>query len=58
MLILLYMALFELQEDGDMFDDYDHQMMLHGLGIEDNATCDSFVAFRKEFKKLKGGMQY
>ena len=38
-----------------MFDDYDHQMMLHGLGLEDKTICDSLVAFHKDFKRLIGG---
>lgn len=41
-----------------MFDDYDRHMMLHGLGLENKATCDSLVAFQKDFKKLVGGRYY
>ena len=41
-----------------MFDDYDRQMMLHGLGLQDKATCDSLVKFQKDFKGLVGGRYY
>ena len=44
-----------LQDDEDVFDDYDHQMMVHGLGLEDKTTCDSLVAFHKDFKNIFGG---
>ena len=46
---------FFLKEDGDVFDDYDHQMMLHGLGLQNTTTCDSLVAFHKRFKHTLGG---
>ena len=46
---------FFFKEDGDVFDDYDHQMMLHGLGVQNTTTCDSLVAFHKRFKHTLGG---
>ena len=46
---------FFFKEDGDVFDDYDHQMMLHGLGLQNTTTCDSLVAFHKRFKHTLGG---
>lgn len=46
---------FFFKEDGDVFDDYDHQMMLHGLGLQNATTCDSLVAFHKRFKHTLGG---
>ena len=46
---------FFFKEDGDVFDDYDHQMMLHGLGLQNTTTCDSLVAFHKRFKQTLGG---
>lgn len=46
------------QDDGDMFDDYDRHMMLHGLGLEDKATCDCLVTFQKDFKRVLGGRNY
>ena len=46
---------FFLKEEGDVFDDYDHQMMLHGLGVQNTTTCDSLVAFHKRFKHTLGG---
>ena len=55
---ICYFALltaFFLKEDGDVFDDYDHQMMLHGLGLQNTTTCDSLVAFHKRFKHTLGG---
>ena len=54
--LLLYTShCFFFKEDGDVFDDYDHQMMLHGLGLQNSTTCDSLVAFRKRFKHTLGG---
>ena len=55
--ILAYFALF-IQEDGDKFDDYDHQMMLNGLGLEDKTICNCLVAFHKDMKSLMGGRLY
>ena len=49
------LTVFFLKEDGDVFDDYDHQMMLHGLGLRNTTTCDSLVAFHKRFKHTLGG---
>lgn len=46
---------FFFKEGGDVFDDYDHQMMLHGLGLQNTTTCDSLVAFHKRFKQTLGG---
>lgn len=51
----LHLSLVFLKEDGDVFDDYDHQMMLHGLGLQNTTTCDSLVAFHKRFKHTLGG---
>ena len=50
--------LFLLQDDGDMFDDYDRHMMLHDLGLEVKSICDSLVTFQKDFKRLVGGRKY
>lgn len=58
LLLLLYihtLLFLLLQDDGEVFDDYDHHMMLHGLGLEDKTTCDSLVAFHKDFKNMFGG---
>ena len=43
-----------LQEDEE-YDDYDVQMMLHGLGLDNYKACDLLVAFHREFKKSLDG---
>ena len=53
--VTLHFSLFFFLLDGDVFDDYDYQMMLHGLGLQNTTTCDSLVAFHKRFKHTLGG---
>lgn len=46
---------FLLQEDDQSFDKYDHEMLLHGLGLHDSPLCFSIVNFHFDLKETLRG---
>ncbi|KAK2570712.1 Midasin [Acropora cervicornis] len=43
------------EEDDQSFDKYDHEMLLHGLGLHDSSLCSSVVNFHTDLKKTLRG---
>ncbi|XP_074625737.1 midasin-like [Acropora palmata] len=43
------------EEDDQSFDKYDHEMLLHGLGLHDSSLCSSVVNFHTDLRKTLRG---